>query len=432
MREKTAPQRFVLVVALIAVGVAMPVLWYGACIGRAPSIGAPEAKRLVNGQKAVLVDLGTASELAVYLPNPVKWPFESIMETQVLDDVPDELRGRKLLLVSTAGIQSARAAMHLQRIGIDAAMVRGGAQQYACAVPGCSKGMLLRGDRETDADIPAFREATLYEQWALVISFFGIKSVYTLITAGIVLMLWRRREADLAAIRWSMILFFLGEGCCFLNVMFFFEDSMLLEHLHGVGMVLSLGFACYGVLEGVDARFVHYSSDLRCAMLGLCCVCDKHGATGCALRKVFLLLIPATAVLATMPLCSPFRSIAYNTRVLGVLHSYRHPVVHQLYELRYLPVLAVVLLCGCFVILSLIERRPLLYSKVLFSAALGAMGFSLLRLMLVAPFSNNQVWFAFWEEATELLYVGLVGAVLVFFRRGLLVNPRHSEGDTGA
>ncbi len=147
---------------------------------------------------------------------------------------------------------------------------------------------------------------------------------------------------------------------------------------------------------------------------------------------MFLLLLPATAVLATLPLFSLFRSLAYNTRVLGVLHSYRHPVVHQLYELRYLPVLAMVLLGGCFATLSLIERRPLFYSKVLFSAALGAMGFSLLRLMLVAPFSDHQVWFAFWEEATELLYVGLIGAVLVFFRRGLLANRRHSEGDTGA
>jgi rhodanese-related sulfurtransferase len=283
MREKTARQRVGLIVAIIAVGVALPLLWYDACIGRAPSIPAPAAKRLLNEQKAVLVDLGAAPELAMHLTNAVKWPLKSILETQALEDVPPALRGRKLLLVCTAGIQSARAALHLRRIGIDAASLRGGAQQYVCAVPGCFTGVLLHGNRETDAAIPAFREATLDEQWALVISFFGIKAVYTLITAGIVLMLWRRSEADLAAIRWSMILFFLGEGCCFLNVMFFFEDSLLLEHLHGVGMVLSLGFACYGILEGVDTRFVHYSSDMRCAMLGLCCVCDKHGATGCAL-----------------------------------------------------------------------------------------------------------------------------------------------------
>jgi aminoglycoside phosphotransferase (APT) family kinase protein len=45
--------------------------------------------------------------------------------------------------------------------------------------------------------------------------------------------------------------------------------------------------------------------------------------------------------------------------------------------------------------------------------------FSMFRLVLVASFVDNQVWFAFWEETTELLFVGLVGAVLLLFQRGL-------------
>jgi len=207
---------------------------------------------------------------------------------------------------------------------------------------------------------------------------------------------------------------------------------MLLEHLHSVGMVLSLGFLSYGLLEGLDARLIHFSSDSRCVMMGLCCGCDKRGDVECALRKLFLLLVPATALLAIMPLCARFCPVAYNTRVLGLLHSYRHPVVHQLYELRYLPVAAVILLAGSFLVLWLVERRPVPYSKILFSAALGAMGFSLLRLMLVAPFADNQVWFAFWEETTELLYIGVVGAVLVFFRRGLLAESQPAKGAVDA
>jgi hypothetical protein len=81
---------------------------------------------------------------------------------------------------------------------------------------------------------------------------------------------------------------------------------------------------------------------------------------------------------------------------------------------------------------GLVERGAMVYSKILFSVALGAMGFSLLRLMLVAPFSDNQVWFAFWEETTEVLYVGVVGAVLVFFRRGLLAKPQPAKGEAAA
>jgi len=432
MAENNWPQKLGWVLALIAVAVMMPLVWYGLRIGRAPSILAPAASRLVNERKAVLVDVGVAPELAAYLTNAVKWPISSVMEAQTAKDVPQELRGAKLLLICTAGIRSAQAALHLQGLGVEAVSVRGGAQQYACAVPGCSRSVLLRGDPVTDAAIPAFRESPMHEQWAVVSAFFGIKCVYSLLALGIVVILWGRRETDLSAIRWAMIFFFVGEGCCFLNVMAFFEDSMLLEHLHSVGMVLSLGFATYGLLEGWDARLIHYSGDSRCAMMGFCRACDKYGETGCALRKLFLLLIPATALLAAMPLCSDLRHVAYNTRVLGVLHSYRHPVVHQLYELRYLPALAVILLAGCFLVLWLVERRPVVVSKILFSAAVGAMGFSLLRLMLVAPFSDNQVWFAFWEETTELIYVGLIGAVLALFQRGLLPAQQPQKGEAGA
>ena len=83
-------------------------------------------------------------------------------------------------------------------------------------------------------------------------------------------------------------------------------------------------------------------------------------------------------------------------------------------------------------VLWLVERRPVVVSKILFSAAVGAMGFSLLRLMLVAPFSDNQVWFAFWEETTELIYVGLIGAVLALFQRGLLPAQQPQKGEAGA
>ena len=278
--------------------------------------------------------------------------------------------------------------------------------------------------------VPAFRESPLYEQWAVVVAFFGIKSVYSLMALGIVLRLWRRSELDLSSIRWSMMVFFVGEAFCFVNVMVFGEDSLLLEHLHSVGMVLSLGLAGYGLLEGLDARLIHYSGDSRCALFGLCGGGDQLVPAGCALRRLFLVWIPAMALLAALPCCSSFREAAYQTRVLGVLHSYRHPIPHQWYELRYLPVLAIILFAGCFLVLWRWERRSVCYAKILFSAALGALGFSWLRLILVASFIDNQVWFAVWEETTELLYVGMVGAVLVLFKRGLLA--RHPPYQTKA
>ncbi|MCX6903760.1 MAG: rhodanese-like domain-containing protein, partial [Verrucomicrobia bacterium] len=188
MAENNWPQKLGWVLALIAVAVVMPLGWYGLRVGRAPSILAPAAIRLVDGQKAVLVDVGVAPELAIYLTNAVKWPGSSVMEAHTAKDLPRELRGKKLLLICTAGMRSPQAALHLQGIGVDAASVRGGAQQYVCAVPGCSRSVLLRGDPVTDAAIPAFRESPVHEQWAVVLAFFGIKCVYSLLSVAIVVM----------------------------------------------------------------------------------------------------------------------------------------------------------------------------------------------------------------------------------------------------
>ncbi len=264
-------------------------------------------------------------------------------------------------------------------------------------------------------DTLPFRESPLHEQWAAVLAFFGIKALYTIATAWIIARLWRRSEPDLAALRRAMIAFFIGEAFCAINVLGFHDQSILLEHLHSAGMVLSLGFATYALLEGVDARIIHFSGDGRCAAAGLCRGCAKHSDVPCGLRRMFIVLVASCAVLASYPLFSSLRETAYNTHVLGAMHTYRHLVVHQRYELRFLPAAAALLFCACLAVLLWRERRDITISKLLFSAAAGALGFSLLRLFLVASFINNQVWFALWEELTELLYIGLVAGVLLVF-----------------
>lgn len=357
------------------------------------------------------------------LPAAVPWPLEAILATRNPQEVPAEFRGKKLLLICNAGISSAQAAIHLRQIGVTHALsVRGGAQEWIAAstAPGCAMSTLMHGSAETDAAVPAFRVSPVYEQWAVVIAFFGVKFVYSAIAAGIIFVLRKRREPDLWGLRWAMIFFFVGEAFCFVNVMVFFEHSALLEHLHSAGMVLSLGFSVWALLEGVDRRVIHCEGDGHCAAVALCGRCIKQSPVPCGLRRLFLMAVPAIAVLAAIPLCSDFRDTAYNTRILGVLHSYRHPIIHQVYEIRYLPLVAIVLLMACGLTLLLTDRRQFAVSRVLFAAAAGALGFSLLRLTLVAAFVDDQVWFAFWEETTELIYIGLVAAVLLVFSRGLL------------
>ena len=374
--------------------------------------------------EAVLVDVGLPPESAGAIQGMVRWPLSAIHHGGSIDDVPPELQGRKLLLICPAGGLSARAALKLRGIGVNEAYsVRGGLQDWNSAVSTCPMGIVLRGTAESDAGITAFRPSPVYEQWILVLTFFGVKFVYTLLSLAIVIALWRRTEADLAALRRALICFFVGEAMCFINVTAFLERSLLLEYLHSTGMGLSIAFSVYALLEGVDLRLIHYSGDARCAALGLCRTCIKHANVGCGLRRLFLMLVPATAVVAAIPLCSALRATTYNTRVFGILHTYRHPLLQQWYELRFLPIVAILLLTACFLVLWLVERHPVGLSKILFAAAIGATGFSWFRLILVASFVRNQVWFVAWEEITELLFVGMAGGILIAFRGLLAERP---------
>ena len=77
--------------------------------------------------------------------------------------------------------------------------------------------------------------------------------------------------------------------------------------------------------------------------------------------------------------------------------------------------------------LVVLAAEDVILSKLLFAAGMGPLGFSLLRFFLFASFKNNQVWFEFWEEATELLFIAGVGIALWIFRDGLLRDGREAS-----
>lgn len=414
------PSKPLIVALLFTVGLTVPLVWHWYVVGRAPGVEVREARALADDGSAMLVRV---EEMPAN--EGLYWPMAEILRSASPADIPIHLRDQKLLLLCTGGVHSAQAARHLSSLGVaDVYSIRGGWQEWISVVPGCPAGVAFSRDPAMNAAVPVFRPSPLHEQWAVVIAFFGIKFVYSAAAAGLWYLLRRSTAPDLLALRWSMLLFFIGEGFCFINVMAFAEHSMLLEHLHSVGMVLSLGFAWWAAIEAVDTRIIHYSDEQRCALVSLCHGCAKHANVACGLRRVFLLTIPLLAALALMPLFSELRETAYNTRVLSALHSYRHPILHQLYEVRYLPLASVVLLAGSMLMLLTIEKRSVVLAKVLFAAGLGAMSFSLLRLSLMAWYEENQVWFAFWEEATELLYIAAVAGALWAFRRGLFPATR--------
>ena len=418
------------VIGLIVTGGVLPLLLYGWVFARVPVVSADEAQqRLEAGSDApvVLVDVRAPERFdAGHLPAAKNWPYEAIRAVRSADDVPAEFRGRTLLTLCDSGLLSSLAARTLrERAGLQAISVRGGMQMWIAGTrASCPLSLCTMQSGSGEATGLPFRAMPPYEQWAAVAAGFVIKPLYMLGSLVLILTLRRCRSAALSSLRWGLIAFLAGEAMCAMNYLAYGETSALLEYLHSFGMVAAFGFTTHAVAAALDGRFIRYSDpDERCAAIPLCRGCIKYQDAPCGFRRLFLLLLPAFMVLSLLPLCATFVTTSYNTRILGTPYNYTHAVVHQLYEIRFLPVVAVVLFGASFGVLRFAERYPIPWSKMFFAAASGAISFSLFRAFLLGPFQENLVWFAFWEEATEFLYVAGAAAVLLVFRQGIFARP---------
>jgi hypothetical protein len=83
-------------------------------------------------------------------------------------------------------------------------------------------------------------------------------------------------------------------------------------------------------------------------------------------------------------------------------------------------VLALLFFAASWLVLLFKRNDPVPWSKFLFAAGLGPLGFGTMRMALLGVFSDDLMWFDTWEEWTELLFVLGVAVVLWIFRHGLL------------
>jgi rhodanese-related sulfurtransferase len=423
------PRWVKLLVAFLAIlGALLPLVLYWWVLGRVPTLVARDTIEMLNqaDANAILVDVRDATAFkAKHLQVAQNWPLENIAAVSSRDQVPARFRDKTLLLICNAGFSSADATRRLLALGLnDVYNVRGGMQAWIAAENTlCTKALCMfeTFDKATES---AFRATAGHEQWIGTIAGFVIKPIYMISSVILAWILRRQRALDLVSLRWALVLFFAGEACCMvytLAYLFFHLESYLFEYLHNYGMVLAFGFTAFAVMEGLDTRGVKLSEPgKRCAMLELCGPCIKYEDAPCGARRLFLLMTPFAGILSAMPFLAPFNTMTYNTFVLGTFYTYSHPVIHQVFEIRYCPTLAITLFGLSLIVLLVKKDKPApLAGKLFFAAGMGALGFGMFRLLLGAVFENNLVWFDFWEEITELLYMASVGCVLWIFRRRL-------------
>lgn len=420
MSERASWVRWFAFPAILAAGL-IPLAVYWWFVGRAPTVTPEEAGQALDRSEGdvVLVDVRPRVDYeADHLQGALSWPFDDIMAARTRDDVPTRLRNKRLLLMCDDGIQSGMVARKLHASALaDAANVQGGLQAWVASADqpcGLSFRKLANAEGRT-SDLP-HRDMTLFQQWAAVIAGFALKPLYMLFSLILIVVLRGKTMEHLIALRWAMIFFLAGEAACALNYGVYREGSMFFEYLHSFGMVVSFSFAVYALLEALDNRLIKYSdSTQRCAAVSLCNGCIKHMDVPCKLKRLFLVGIPALLIVALTAFCAAPIPVSYNVTILGSSYSYTHAVVHQLFEIRYCPALAMLLLSASFVALAFKKKNAVAVSKVLFAAALGPLGFSFFRAMLLGVYRDDMVWFVFWEEATEMLFILVVGGILRVF-----------------
>jgi rhodanese-related sulfurtransferase len=405
------------------------VWWLG--FGRVPTVTPAQARMMLNdpGTNVALVDVRPASSFATHhLPDAVNWPWPLIRDANGPEGMPAELKERRLLVICETGLSSALAVRKLKTLGVrDVRNVQGGMVNWALAEPDAT-GTNATPAAAPPARPPAVRAMSVPKQWTVVITAFGVKPLYLLLSLAVIVVLWRRTEPDLTALCWGMIWFWGGEQACTANYLLYGGLSDLLEYLHNFGMAVGFAFVGWAAMEGMDLRLIRFTAPKdRCAALSLCRRCIKYTEDPCGLRRLFLFAIPATALLALLPLTADFKLAAYRSDVLGSSVCYSHTMASQLFEMRLCPVLALACFAASWLVLRFKRGNPVAPSKLLFAAGLGPLGFSLLRTFLVATFSDDLMWFETWEEWTELLFVLGTAFVLWVFWPGLAPRPEPAS-----
>ncbi len=264
------------------------------------------------------------------------------------------------------------------------------------------------------------RAIAVPEQWLVVVTAFVVKPAYMVLSLAWIIWLWRRQATDLAALRWGLIFFLAGETACAINYVVFGGTSAFTDYLHSYGMAVGFSFVAYAVLEGMDVRLIKYSpAKDRCAALSLCRACIKYADVPCGLRRLFSFLIPALVLMSFMLPSAELRPVSHRITVVNSVQDYPSPMWSQLFEARYCAWMSVLLLLLSWGVLSFKRSEPVALAKVFFAAAMGPLGFGLMRLFLRTAYRADLAWANIWEELTELIFVAGVGLVLWLFRGAL-------------
>ena len=403
----------------------IPLVIYWIILGNVPTVHPAAALEALTHEPdgTALVDVRSQEAYQEkHVNGSYSLPLAQILEIRAVGALPPALQGKTLFVVCNGGVLSARAARYLTGLGISAFSVRGGIQDWGRAWPQFKDIPYSRYELAGGVPQIPYRSMENSEQAAAAMAILWIKPTYMLLSAALSFILLSRKATDLRILGGALLVFLVGEVFCALNYLFFQDNSYFSEYMHSYSMAIAFGLFAYALLEGLDERLLHFSqADKQCALLPVCGPCVKYKPVRCGIRRIAQLVGIALLILAFIPLLSPFSDVAYNTNIFMVVHYYTRPFVHQWFEGIYSPITAIILVSLALLVMQLTPRitlHPL--ARALFCLGAGFLGFGFFRVGLGMLYAENLVWATFWEELTELMFVGAVIYILWVFRHTLL------------
>lgn len=237
------------------------------------------------------------------------------------------------------------------------------------------------------SEIGKLQSVNSSEKFALMLSLFNIKPIYMFFGILLLITLFERTPSPARSLFWGMIAFITGELICGAIFVSFRRELIISEHIHSYGIILEFTFITFAFVEWMEQRVSPKNSRIR-----------------------FLFWIALFGICASFSLLSVSTSTSgYYADLFGFHYTYIRYEFNQWIESRFLPIASL-----CFFLLTLftILKSKHAISKIFFSAGIGLLAFSTLRLTLGSLFTEHLVWFEFWEEATQFI---LITTILFLF-----------------
>lgn len=138
------------------------------------------------------------------------------------------------------------------------------------------------------------------------------KSVYREHSKKLWLLLPPDDLPEVKVLWWSLILFYISEITCGVEVYVILRSSAVFSGIHGITSGLGMGLFGLGLYGFVDRRFFRYGTT-RCLANRICRGCTVEQEEGCKFRLVALLIATFAAMAAVAPFFVPVQRMYADT-----------------------------------------------------------------------------------------------------------------------